>query len=220
MARRRTVSRSELLEIACALANEHGDGLTLVTFLRETGLSHYVVFERFGSWRTLRSAAGLSADVPRRQVQKSGPQILALTKELAERYGEELTVQLFTEETGVSRTVVRDRFGSWGALRQSAGLKPRAGCQRYYSREEMLEDLYRVWWNKGTPRFHQHKWNGGRIGAQTIRNEFGRWEVVIAAYEAHRRRVEGRSKPLPEGTPWTAKRFGETGETGDGGGED
>lgn len=52
-------TRESLLAELQALANEHGPDVTLYTFRRETGITPYYVYDRWGNWTNLRRAAGL-----------------------------------------------------------------------------------------------------------------------------------------------------------------
>jgi hypothetical protein len=199
MARMQQVSRREVLRMAGALAREYGESLTLTAFRRETGLSQWVIFDLFGNWKNLRVAAGLTPEAPRTRNRITREAILELARDQARIHGERLTELKFLAATGLSGRIVADRFGSWGELRTAAGLKPRAKVQRRYTEEEVLADLYRAWRHRGRPRYHQHQWNGGKIHPATIRERFGRWEVVVAAYEAYCRKLDGTRKPLPMG---------------------
>lgn len=216
MARIQTVTRKDVLETARRLAGDYGESLTLTAFRRETGLSQWAIFDLFGSWKELRVAVGLTPEAPRRRNKITREGILELARRLAAQHGELLTEWLFLQETGLSGRVVRDRFGSWGAVREAVGLKKRARPRPRYTEEELLEDLWRAWRYNGTPRYHKHRWNGGQISPCTFIAKWGRWPVVVAAYEGYRRQKLGIQNPMPEGTPWAARRWERPGEGSDG----
>jgi hypothetical protein len=209
MGRVQPVSRREVLAQACELAGEYGESLTLTAFRRETGLSQWAIFDLFGNWKNLRVAAGLTPEAPRVKNRITKERILELARPLAEEHGERLTEWLFLQETQLSGRMVANRFGSWGALRQALGLSRRAKVRRGHSQDELLDDLYQVWRRLGErPKYHQHRWRGGKFHASTIREAFGSWEVVLAAYAAHCRRIEKIPLPPLEGSPWREERGG------------
>lgn len=199
------VSRSEMLEAAERLAREYGESLTITAFRRETGWSQWAIFDLFGNWKNLRLAVGLTPEAPRARNRVSREAIVALARREAERLGEKLTERAFLAATGLSGRVVADRFGSWGALRQLVGLQRRARVTRRITQDEAIADLYQAWRRTGDlPKYHQHRWRGGKISASAIRECFGQWSTAVAAYKALlRRKGELPTPTLPEGlTPW------------------
>lgn len=201
MERPQRVTREEVLNQARELAESYGESLTLTAFRRETGLSQQAIYDLFGNWKNLRIAVGLTPEAPRARNKISKDSILELMQKQVEEHGELLTEFLFLKATGLSSRMIADRFGSWGNLRAAFGLKRRAKIQRYYSDEELLEDLYRVYrWCRGRPVFAKHRVRGGQIAPATIQFRFGSWSWACRRFLEYLRdhNIYDDQMPLPE----------------------
>jgi hypothetical protein len=175
--------------VGAQLALEYGEALSLDLFQRESGVGREVVRRLFGRWSELRRLLGLSDSAPPRVCRPRGPggeEMVASLKAVATAEGGEVSERRFFEVTGWTRAQVRTRFGSWTELRRAAGLGVRVHRAPRYTQEMMLEDLFEVWLRTGKfPDFRRHEARGGRIRAKTIRERFGNWEKVRAAFEGY-----------------------------------
>jgi hypothetical protein len=198
MPQRKRVAREEVLAAARELAAVYSESLTLAEFRRQTGWSLSVIYGLFQDWTEIRRAVGLSERAPQGRKRVTRDHLLELGRKLAAEHGEKLTAQMFWRAAGLSERVVADRFGSWGALRELLGLKPRARGRRRYSEAEIFEDLYRVWQYHGTPLFHHHRKLGGRIDSQTIRARFGSWKEAQRAYDLYVKKKQKKGAFNPE----------------------
>lgn len=174
---KRNSSKRHLLMLANELVETYGERLTLLVFQRETGVSQRVIYELFGSWRSLRVELGLKGDAPRNSNGITRDEILKRAREMAAAHGERLTRSQFLRETGYSGRMIEIRFGSWGSLREMVGLSSRAKLQRQYTDDEILLDLYRVYRVfRERPIYDKHSLRGGRISTGTICHRMGSWD--------------------------------------------
>ncbi|MEZ6068210.1 MAG: hypothetical protein R3B90_21420 [Planctomycetaceae bacterium] len=196
------VGRQAVLAAARELAEEYGESLTLTAFRRETGWSQHLIFDLFGNWKNLRVAVGLTPMAPRYRTRITKAEVVRKLRECVAAKGENLTEWEFCRESGVTSRLIQSRFGTWGALRESIGLEPRARMtRRKYSDLDCLKDLFAVYLRTGVrPRYHRHKQLGGKINPLTIRERYGTWENVRLAFEVYRRKMakQGVLPQVPE----------------------
>ena len=185
-----TASRVEVLAAAADLAAQYGESLTLTAFRRETGYSQWLIFDLFGNWKNLRTELGLTPEAPRLKNKLTLEQLQTHLREVVAQHGENVSEIRFCKLTGISGGTIARRAGSWGALRQSLGLAPRAKQARIYSAADIMRDLHTVYCTLGRcPKIHEHQRRGGKINAMTIRDRFGSWRKVRIALEAYRRNI-------------------------------
>ncbi len=176
MKAKKTYTRDVVLSLARGLVETYEERLTLTDFQRETGISQRVIYDLFGSWKSVRMEVGLGAEVPRDSNGITAEHILELMRNQVVEQGEQITMRRFMEETGLSARMIETRFGSWGALREVVGLSGRANILPQYTDEELLEDLYRVYrLVRERPVYDKHKLRGGRISPGTFCHRFGSW---------------------------------------------
>ncbi len=177
MREKNTIQRTDVLKKARDLAEDYGERLTLTVFQRETGVAQRVIYDLFGSWKSVRMEVGLGAEAPRLPNKVTREEILERMREVVGELGEDVTMRVFMNETGFSGRMIETRFGSWGALREAVGLSRRARIQPLYTDEEILEDLYRVYRIfRERPVYDKHKLRGGRISPGTICHRLGSWD--------------------------------------------
>ena len=185
-----TISRRDMLSIARELAAEYGESLTLTAFRRETGFSQWLIFDLFGNWKNLRTELGLTPEAPRARNKLTLEQLQKTLREVIAEQGENISELKFCKLTGISGSTIARKAGSWGELRMSLGLVPRARIPQRYSDQDLILDLFRVYRVlKRCPRMTEHKRFGGRIPAMTIRDRFGSWKNVRVVFEHHRRKL-------------------------------
>ena len=191
------LTREKLLALARELAHTHGESLTLTVVLRESGLTRTLLLKLCGSWCELRTAIGLTPDGPHSRTTLSNAAIVDKLRAAIAQHGENITQVLFCRLTGYATTLLAHRFGSWGQLRQSAGIAPRAKMQNRYTDQEIFDDILQVVSRiHRPPTYNGYKRNGGKISTQTLRDRFGGWQKVIYAFEDELdRRSPGRPQP-------------------------
>ncbi len=128
-----TISRRDMLSIARELAADYGESLTLTAFRRETGFSQWLVFDLFGNWTSLRTELGLSPEAPRARNKLTLKQLQQKLREVIAEQGENISELRFCKLSGISGSTIARRAGSWGELRMSLGLSPRARIAQRYS---------------------------------------------------------------------------------------
>lgn len=183
-------TREQLLASAENLVKEHGENLTFLTYIRHTGYPERRIYEIFGCWANLRMAIGLPPHAHSGRKKISTEQILADARKLALQHGDCLTAKLFCSLTGCTLNIIYSRFGGWGELRRQVGLSPRAVKKPVISREEIIEDLLRVYRVTGSrPSYTSHVARGGRISVHTIRYYFGSWIEALLELKKHLRQI-------------------------------
>ena len=179
-------TREKLLTLARQLAIEYGESLTLTAFRRETGLSQHLIFDLCGSWCQLRTDIGLTPEAPRGRNKLTPQKIQDQLRSAVEQHGPNLSETRFCQLTGLSGAMIARRFGSWGQLRESIGLVPRAAIIQRYTDLQLMEDLFNVICVcRMFPPYHQYKRLGGKISAMTIRDRYGSWPLTRDAFERY-----------------------------------
>ena len=177
-------TREKLLALARDLAKTYGESLTLTAFRRETGLSQHLIFDLCGSWCQLRTDIGLTPEAPRARNKLSTEKIRDQLRAAIEQHGTNLSETRFCQLTGLSGAMLSRRFGSWGQLRESIGLAPRAVITQRYTDQQLMDDLFNVIAIcRIFPPYHQYKRLGGKISAITLRDRFGSWPLTKDAFE-------------------------------------
>ena len=118
---RNKVSKEEILVPMREMAEQHGEFLTELIFLKATGFSGRMIADRFGSWGALRQAVGLKA---RAKIQRhyTDEELIEDMYRVYRRYrGRPIYHQHQRRGGKISPGTIRDRFGSWEGAK--AGLK-------------------------------------------------------------------------------------------------
>ena len=176
-----------ILAEARRLADDFGEALTLDTFLDQTQITHRDIRLWFVTWSKLRLAAGLSARPPRPDSGPTAAQMTAALCRIAEDEGPDVTQARFCVLTRWSSMLVQRRFGTFAALRESAGLPPRPALKKRVTREALAADIARVWVSLGRPEpffpvstYDRH----GRHSRSTIYQRFESWKQAETAARA------------------------------------
>ena len=184
MPRLHPYTREKLLALARDLANTYGESLTLTAFRRETGLSQSLIFDLCGSWCQLRTDIGLTPEAPRARNKLSTQKIQDQLRDAIALHGPNLSQSRFCQLTGLSEATTARRFGSWGQLRESIGLAPRAVIKQLYTDQQLMDDLFNVIATcRIFPPYHQYKRLGGQFAAITLRDRYGSWPLTKDAFE-------------------------------------
>lgn len=114
-----------LLATLKTLSGEIGPDITLREFVHHTGISVQPIERIFGGWRAFKAAAGLTEQRnPGLPPQYTSESIRKAVEELLAEHKGNLTLDDFTEKTGISADVVQ-RYGGWSRLRRELGYSPR-----------------------------------------------------------------------------------------------
>ena len=176
-----------ILAEARRLAAVHGEYLTQSIFLAETAVTRRDIKLWFVTWGRLRMAAGLKAKASLPETGPTAAEMTAALRRLAEEEGPDVPQTRFCVRTGWSTMLVHRRFGTYAALRESAGLSPRPRRKRRVTRQVLLEDVARVWVERGRPEpfltYSQYVRDGCH-SSHPIYEQFGSWPAVAEAVRA------------------------------------
>jgi 5-methylcytosine-specific restriction endonuclease McrA/predicted transcriptional regulator len=151
------------------------------------------VARRFGTWRNALARAGLehrysgrvvSAKMKRQLAREmSDEEMLIELRRVAQMQPTSLLTQRrFDAHAEISSRAVANRFGSWRAALDSAGLDP-ATAGRRYSDEEYFENLLRAWTRRGRqPTYAEMSEQPSTIGASSYANRWGTWSLALQAF--------------------------------------
>jgi len=127
-------------------AAEHVDGyMTMDQYDEHGDYSSSTILRKFGSWTDAIEAAGLPSEPRRdRTPEYTSEELLDKLRELANELGQSPTFGDMNEHDDYpSAGVYIQRFGSWNAAKEQAGIDP--GKQRNkISREELINELQRL----------------------------------------------------------------------------
>lgn len=202
---KRPVPTAELIDDLQALAIKLGETPT-ATQMDERGPRWRSVYQdRFGSWNEALEAAGLEPNQQHRPEgsrdesgqtetegdSRAGPietdAIIDSLQAVADDLGEPPTRTQFDERGVCSDGTVYNRFGSWDAALEAAGLDPEAprgntgASEPRISDAELVADIQRLADESGEPPTLQDYRDAGEYGAQTMYDRFGSWNDALAA---------------------------------------
>ena len=174
----------EILAEARRLAAVHGEHLTLPVFLAETRVQRRDITLWFVTWGRLRMAAGLRSWPTKRKTGPPAGEMTEAMRRMAEEEGPDVTQVNFCKRTGWSPSLVLNRFGSYAALRESAGLPPQPRRKKVVTRARVVADLADVWEELGRPepfmRIHDYT-RLGRFSTYPVYERLGSWKAAAAA---------------------------------------
>jgi hypothetical protein len=181
---------AELRRVATLVS---GSRITRAEFDRLSRAAASTYVRRFGSWRAALEAAGLGD-------RYSGQQVTQKMRGKPARYAsrEEIIEELQRLALTLNRTprlsdipansdligtkVVRNRFGSWGAALQAAGLTISPHGRRW-SDDDYYENLLAVWTHHGRePTFSEMDKPPSRITSGGYESRFGTWGLAKQAF--------------------------------------
>jgi hypothetical protein len=206
-------TRDDLCRALEDLIARRGEGVTLDEFIRETGISITPICRLFGNWSGLRQAVGLS---PRGQ--KDSPavsthqQLRDKLLEAVQVYGESITLEQYLTAAGISATPIYHLFGSWTALQESVGLRPRRLSTRLASNcpRQMLRQVDEVMQHPDPPVTLKELISRTGLTRRQVEAEFGSWDELLemAFVETRNGRLERLTDDeLEQLYEWTRKTF-------------
>ena len=103
-----------------------------------------------------------------------------------------LTTDTFNDQSSVSASVIRRRFGSWNLAMKRAGLSPTSHGRRY-SDSDYYENLLLVWSHLARqPTYNEMNLPPSRITAGGYEKKWGTWRKALLAFIAQVSSSEAR----------------------------
>ena len=183
-------------------------GLTRNAFDKLSRTSSSTIVHRFGGWRSALDRAGLAGrysgrpvtDKMRKQHGRTltADEIVAELRRLADgKGGQSITMHDLRRSHLLSERVVVNRFGTWRAALEAAGLElSRLG--RRWTDEDYFENMLAVWTHHGrAPKFVEMDKPPSQITSGAYEAKFGSWGRAKQAFVD---RVNS-GKPAPNAAP-------------------
>jgi hypothetical protein len=169
------------------------DVLSQDDFNKYAKVSSSTARKRFGSWKKVLIAAGLShryADRPEFKKARSrkftDEEIIIELQRIAKLIGKEsISMEDFMKNSSIEihPESVRRRFGSWAGLMEKAELKLSPKYHRRYSNEEYFENLLNVWTYLGRqPLYREIDEYPSTISSGAYEGRFGSWRKALEAF--------------------------------------
>ena len=176
----------ELLAILVKVADKLGRAPTTVDLTQMKDAPSPASFsKRFGSWTAALDRAGIkkSKNTRARRPRYSDEQLIAHLKGAADRLGGTPRVQDLAGMEGVpSPLTYRNRFGSWSAALEKAGLEAARARKKRYDDEELLDLLRRAAKEQGRPpRSSELAGIKDLPSYNTFIGRFGTWQNALLA---------------------------------------
>jgi 5-methylcytosine-specific restriction endonuclease McrA len=184
--------------------------ITQAAFRRHARVGVGTVLRNFGSFQRALEAAGLGhrhnayrlnwrwkkrplGDMSDKQVADELRRVAGKLKKV------NITQREFDANSGFAGGAVAQRFGSWRAALESAGLRI-SNLGKRYSDEECFENLLRVWTHYGrAPKHDEMKMPPSRVGPKAYVLRWGGWTKALYAFvERMNRDTEPSSDISPE----------------------
>jgi hypothetical protein len=166
-----TVSNDDIIADLQKVAANQGEPLDFRTY-REHGICDPVTVERrFGSWNEGLIEAGIKTNTI------TNDDLITDLQKVAADHGEPLTIATYDEYGSYSQGAVYDRFKSWDAALQEAGIRSNEATA-----DEVVADLQQTAAEHGEPLTGSTYEEYGSYSVSTVRNRFGSWsEGLIEA---------------------------------------
>jgi len=187
----RNVSEEELLNDLRRVAELlNSDSFSRSKYQKYGKFSYSTITRRFGSWNNAIKAIGLKVyEVsPRRhefleREEDFFSDLRLIAESLRKDY---ITVGEYEQYGKYYRGVLLQKYGSWDAILQMAGLKPtpfRLGKGKEISDEELFQDMERVWIKLGRqPTINDIKNGEFSFAQNTFTRRFGGWRGTLEAF--------------------------------------
>lgn len=187
----RNVSEEELLNDLRRVAELlNSDSFSRSEYQKYGKFSYSTITRRFGSWNNAIKAIGLKVyEVsPRRhefleREEDFFSDLRLIAESLRKDY---ITVGEYEQYGKYYRGVLLQKYGSWDAILQMAGLKPtpfRLGKGKEISDEELFQDMERVWIKLGRqPTINDIKNGEFSFAQNTFTRRFGGWRGTLEAF--------------------------------------
>ena len=181
--------------------------LTKTVFDRHSKVHSSTVRKRFGTWQEALAKAGLEIrSAQTREALKAinrrltDDEILAAIRLVSEKYGgNPVTQELFNQHAEMNAATVRDRFGSWGAGLNRAGVAISNHGKRY-SDEDYFENLLSVWTHHGRqPKYGEMDEPPSAISSNAYEKKWGTWTRALLAFveRVNSDNRQNEAEPIP-----------------------
>ena len=176
------LSEQELLEEVNSLATELGRPPTTTDMQTHGTYSPGTYLNRFESWDAVLAAAGLERRSQDTANCISEQELIAELKSLSVDLDRTPTTTEMNERGQYSAQPYRDRFGSWDAALDAAGLEPtRQEPANKLSEQELLEEVNALAAELGHPPTTTDMRTDGAYSPGTYVNRFGSWAQALTA---------------------------------------
>jgi hypothetical protein len=201
---------AEIKRVAGLIAE---DVITQREFRKHARVGMNTLRRRFGSFEKALVTAGLahrfnvhrmsSRQRKRPVTGVSDAQLLDELRSVARKLGRPtVTKRDFNRLSEFHAEAIRDRFGTWRAALEKAGLQiSRLG--KRYNDDECFENLLQVWTYYGRPPRHEEMSRPpSAVGPKAYVKRWGTWKKALSAFVE---RVNKDAEALAEGPPSTTK---------------
>lgn len=169
--------RTDLLAEISSIADELGRA-PLPDELDERSDHDVELFRsEFGSWYAAISTAGLEKPRGRRMPDD---ELLAELRRLADELEKTPSMQDMTNRGGYGSATYTNRFGSWSAALEAAGLEPHSD-RKYRSTKDLLTELQQLAEELGHPPTSREMDEEGAYSRVVYRNRFNSWNDALVA---------------------------------------
>ena len=172
------VTNNELIEELQALAEELGHPPRTEHMDQKGAYSSTTYQSRFGGWQNALEKAGFDSFK-----RISDEELIESVKELAAELGRSPTTKEFNELTSHSATTCKERFGSWSATLETAGLDPDNGRNKEYTEDELVEELQRLDDEREHTPSSNEMDDDGEYSSGVYQDRFGSWDEALEAAE-------------------------------------
>ena len=183
------VTETDLFEEIDRVWQEKGARPTYSEFRKASSLGVGVYETRFGSWTKAVAAfcrkKGMEVSLRLRRRWRTRPTKDILLDELRaiqlKRPGIVLTYEIYKANGGTySRSVFIRHFDSWTSAVNAVGGV--SGRQAKYSRDELFDEIQRLWEQFGRQPTQVQMWKQGKISPKCYARMFGSWTKAIHAF--------------------------------------
>jgi len=177
------LSEEELFDALQALADDLGETPSVNQMINQGEYSASVYKTRFGSWNDAIQAAGLESNSdapPAGAIEKT--ELVAALQELAAELGKTPTMVEMDEQGAHHSRTYHDRFGSWTAALEAAGLDLEGHTKAKQPTEQNLLDALRAFADDlGRAPTCEEMNEEGTYSANAYKNNFGSWNNAVQA---------------------------------------
>lgn len=166
-----------LIDILQSLADDLGHPPTKSDVREHTSTSIKTFQSAFGSWNAALKAAGF--DIQRSGRRIPNADLIKELRRLADDRGHPPTTEELRKHGRYSISPYRDRFGSWNAALEAAGLEPRSSSR--LSRDNLIDELQRLADELGHPPTYAEMKQQGAYSPTPFDRVFDSWNDALEA---------------------------------------